>query len=397
MAKELGVRPLIICPRSIITPWIKTAEGLDVYPIDVLNIERLKTGKTPYLKRVGKNKWVWTLARDSLLIYDEVQSASGYNSQNGKILGLCKAYGIRVLMASATVADSPMKLRAIGYLLGLFKWPEHYRWCINHGCYINSRGGMDFIRGPRRLQYIREIHGNIFPEKGCRIRIQDLDTFPENSVFAEAYDLGKRSTAEFDRIFAEMDEEISSPDPSAPGIVLALRARQRTELLKSPVFLELTENWLEEGKSVVVFVNFRETLSVIKTSLEKSGHNVVIIQGGQTGNERDEQLRLFQSNEARVCLAMFQAGGIGVNLQDLNGKFPRASLISPGYNAVQMKQALGRIHRSGGKSKCIQKIIFAAGTVEEEACQTVRRKLDNIDMLNDGDLTVGLIQTKEKD
>ena len=70
----------------------------------------------------------------------------------------------------------------------------------------------------------------------------------------------------------------------------------------------------------------------------------------------------------------------------LTGEFPRHSIISPSYSAINLVQALGRIHRAEGKTPCIQKIVFAAGTIEERCCQRVQAKLDNLDLLNDGDL-----------
>ena len=366
--------------------------GVDV--LDVLNIEKLKTGKTPYLQKVSKSKWVWTVPRGTLLIYDEVQSASGYKSQNGKILGLCKAYGLKVLMMSATVADTPLKFRAIGYLLGLHQWKNHYSWCLNHGCYQSSWGGLEFVQGPQRLQYLKSIHDSIFPAKGNRIRIADLDVFPENSVFAEAYDLDQRSTDEINAIYEEMDADVLNPESDELPIVLALRARQKTELLKVPLIGEIADEFLEENKSVVIFVNFKETLDKLVGHF--MNQPVAIIAGGQSQEFRDENIKMFQEDRARVCVAMIQAGGVGVSLHDTKGDYPRVALLSPAFNANHIKQALGRIHRAGGKTKCIQKIIFAASTVEEKACKAVKRKLENLSMLNDGDLTSGLFDDEEK-
>jgi hypothetical protein len=54
-----------------------------------------------------------------------------------------------------------------------------------------------------------------------------------------------------------------------------------------------------------------------------------------------------------------------------------------------MLQALGRIFRQGGLTKCYQMIIFAAGCIEERACNRVQSRLDNLSCLVDGDLTAG--------
>jgi len=98
----------------------------------------------------------------------------------------------------------------------------------------------------------------------------------------------------------------------------------------------------------------------------------------------------FQEDKTRICLCMIQAGGVGLSLHDLNGKYPRTTLITPTFSARELKQALGRTPRMNGLSKCIQKIVYAAGTVEAKACAAVRGKLDNISALNDGDLQTGI-------
>ena len=66
--------------------------------------------------------------------------------------------------------------------------------------------------------------------------------------------------------------------------------------------------------------------------------------------------------------------------------------VGSGLNDKRKKllQVLGRCPRSGGKTPVVQRIIYAAGTPEEEACRAVRGKLECLASLNDGDLTAGL-------
>jgi hypothetical protein len=63
------------------------------------------------------------------------------------------------------------------------------------------------------------------------------------------------------------------------------------------------------------------------------------------------------------------------------------AIISPHPSAVILKQCLGRVWRTGGKSKSIQRIVFCANTVEEDICEKLKTKLENLDLINDGDLS----------
>jgi len=398
--------PLVVCPKAVKTAWREAAKSLGVPLLDVVNVEKLKAGGTPYLKvtkskqfdkktkkKVTKTTFVWTLPRGTLVMWDEVQNASGYDSQNGKVLALTRAYGLPTLLMSATAAESPLKMRALGYLLKLHKYQDHYSWCLKHGCGRDRWGGLEFVKSQTvAKRHMMSLHESIFPDKGVRVRIEELDSFPENAIFADAYDMDEHTDA-INRVYEELEHKFHDPDNEEAPLTMLLRARQNAELFKTPLMVDMTEDLLEEGKSVVIFINFRDTLEALETKLMQ--HHPTSIFGGQdTGDStanRDEAMRKFQADETRVIICMIQAGGVGVNLHDTHGNYPRASLISPNYSAREMKQALGRIHRSKGKTKCIQHLIFAAGTVEEEACNSVRKKLNNIATLNDGDLAEGLI------
>jgi superfamily II DNA or RNA helicase len=394
VAQILGLPPLIVSPKSVITSWRNAAAALGVEPIAVVNVEKLKAGRQPYLKRSGKT-FVWNLPRGSLVIWDECQNASGYKSQNGKVLAYTKAYGLKTLCLSATCADSPLKMRALGYLLGLHAFKDHYDWCLRHGCYKNPWGALEYVKSESISEiHMRAIHHAIFPKKGNRIRIQELDVFPENAIFADAYDLDSYTDA-VNEIYARMGAELQDPEMASNPLTVMLRAGQAAELCKVPLLVDLATESLDEEKSVVVFVNFRDTLVQLTEALAR--HSPRTIYGGQAGDERDAAIAAFQADSSRVMVAMIQAGGVGVSLHDLNGKHPRVSLISPTFNAVQLKQALGRIHRAGGRTKCVQRLVFAAGTVEEKACKAVRKKLNNIARLNDGDLSCGFMPETETD
>ena len=80
-----------------------------------------------------------------------------------------------------------------------------------------------------------------------------------------------------------------------------------------------------------------------------------------------------------------QAGGVGISLHDLYG-VPRMSIISPSWASIDVKQALGRIHRSGALSPSIQRIVYVAKTYEEEICKLIKTKFAVMDAINDGDL-----------
>jgi hypothetical protein len=397
--KALGHTPLIICPKAGIPQWKRVAGEMGADVLDVLNPEKLKTGKYPYVKRgTKKNEWMWSSVVKSV-VFDECHRFSGIKTENAWLLAHAKRYGIICYCASATAAESPLKMRALGFLLGLHAWNNFWEWAKANGCYENPWGGLEFARTfSERSRVLTALHNQIFPEHGVRMRIRDIPEFPDNEVCAEAYELSDRATKETEKAYEEAEDEIQSDQKTNPLVIL-LRARQKAELCKVDLLADMAEDLLDEdNKSVVIFTAFRETQRMLTAALSNRlvGDTVSQIHGDQNPEERERSIQAFQLGSRRVILVMIQAGGVSISLHDTVGDRPRVALICPTYSAVEMKQALGRVHRANGKSKSMQRIIFAAGTVEAKACEAVRRKIANLDLLLDGDLSEGIRWQEKK-
>jgi superfamily II DNA or RNA helicase len=403
--RELGLSPLVLAPKSVLPSWARAATHFGLTLTGIINYEKIKTGNTVWGKWVKidtgrKNSKGETIFDEKFifapsvtsLVFDEVHRCKGTDTANAYLLRAAKAQEIPTIALSATLAHNPLEMRAIGNLLGLCTWGGFWQWAIRNGCSKNPWGGMDF-NGSRLV--LEDLHKQIFPAHGARVRIADLgDAFPETQIAAEAYNLNG-AASEIDRIDAEMHREIEelfrcvSTDKAsarAAALVAMLRARQRAELVKVPLFVELAQDAIESGQSVAVFVCFAETLNAIAARLESAGVKCAQIRGGQSAEDRESGIAAFQADKIRCILAMIQAGGVGVSLHDLNGNFPRASFISPTWSAVELRQTLGRVHRAGGLSKSTQRIVFVADSVEEQVRRTVESKLSRLDTLNDGDL-----------
>ena len=381
VAKSLARHVLVVCPKVSIPPWKKILSGFGVDIIDVINYEKLRTGNTAHGHWVAKRNFEWSLPDDTLVIFDEVHRCKGKDSQNAKMLRDAK--GIPMLLLSATLAENPMELRAVAHVTGISEWHGFWSWLLRHGC-KKGRFGLEFDK--HRKDVLPRLHSELFVKRGSRIRIADLgDQFPETQITAEALDFGD----EIDKIYTEMDAELakldadSANDKPAQALTIALRARQEVELCKVPGIISLAQDFLDDGKSVVIFTNYRATLDALCSKLKTE----CAIHGGQSAEARQQWIDRFQANQEQLIIVNIVAGGVSLSLHDIHNTNPRVALVCPTYSATDLRQALGRVHRSGG-SKSLQRILFAAGTIEEKICARVSAKLERLDLLNDGDLDV---------
>lgn len=445
MERERQKRFLVICPKAITVDWKRAASFMDAPLVDAFGWEWIKTGKTPYgcwemsePKRGGKRKRVkfhWTLPDGVELIFDEAHRASGNGTQNSHIVEEAAKMGVRIHALSATLANDPTKLKAIGFTLGLHDGSKDgfEEFMRTYGCQlvkmpIPSKGQKRAAMqddddegngyGQRSIQVwkfrgtqrdLQSLHSNIFPHKGVRVKPEDLgDAFPETQIDAKAYELDE--AADIRRAYEEMQEKINEieasdeyegNEKSANILAEMMRARKRVEFLKINLVVSLTRDAMEEDMSVFIAVNFRETLFGRVNAIGQVEPGLVdllkiksLIVGGQKDIDRRNMIDDFQADKNRICAGIIQACREGLNLHDLHGKHPRQSLIMPSQSAIDTKQVLGRIHRAGGVTRSIQRILFAANTIEEAVCKNLATKLDQLDLLMDGDLSEGIFPGK---
>jgi superfamily II DNA or RNA helicase len=233
-----------------------------------------------------------------------------------------------------------------------------------------------------------KVHKQIFPERGVRVRVGDIPGFPETHISAELVDYGDEGKIErrfqaMKKEFAALEERTKDWNPE-DGMLEKLIERQKLDLLRVPLLVERAHDAVAEGRSMVIFVPYRATVQAICERL-KVPHSR--IWGGQPPLERQAQIDAFQFDRTRVCVTVSQASGENIDLHDIHGKYPRVTDIVPPYEAWLLRQIVGRVRRAGGKSRSLQRILFGAGTYEEEIYERCMAKSMNLDTLNDGDLT----------
>jgi superfamily II DNA or RNA helicase len=170
--------------------------------------------------------------------------------------------------------------------------------------------------------------------------------------------------------------------PTVNILTKILRMHQCIELLKMTTFVELAKDYMYNNFSVVIFVNFTQSLKLLASMLNTTS----LIYGEQTYDEREKNINQFQSNKTQIIICNIKAGGVGISLHDIYGGHPRVALISPTWSSIDLTQALGRVYRAGGKTKSLQRIIYIANTIEDKIAEKVKDKLTNLNSINNGDL-----------
>ena len=397
--KDLGLPSLIVCPKIAISQWLSTAQRMDVPEnliLGVVNPENLITSKKNKFYRHDEG---WLIGHDtpSLLVWDEVhRSCSGADSKSALALARwCSKKmpeGNKVLAMSATPFETPLKLRALGYLMGFHRFVERdfYDWCRKHACsmvpigrYPRIRQVFAFTTNKARAEEVMRIIRRDMGERFLSIGPDEIPGFPDEVKEVCLVDLAKKDHDALVRAYEEMPPQMQHM--SQDDMVKTLRLRQQAEWCKASVLAEMAANYVEDGYSVFIAISFSDSRRRIEDELTKRGVKYASIYGGQRDSERQAGIDSFQRNETHVMVGMMQACSVALSLHDELHERPRVSLISPSYSASDVIQALGRIRRVGGTT-ATQKIVLAAGSVEEHVAEAVQRKIDCIGTLSDRDL-----------
>ena len=323
-----------------------------------------------------------------LLVWDEThRGASGEKSKSTKALARwCnKAHpDNKALLMSATPADSPMKMRALGYLMGFHRFVDAswYDFLRKNGCFISNRGGrghLEFTKDRTRATAIMKKLRADMGDRFMSVGPGEIPGFPDEVREVELVDLEKKDHDALVEAYAEMPELMRKP--SSDSMVKLLRLRQQAEFCKASVLAEMAMDEVTAGNSVFIAISFTDCRLRIQMELERNGVPFSAVYGGQKESERKVMVDDFQQNRVHVMIGMMQACGVALSLHDEKHERPRVSLISPSFSASD----LGRIRRVGG-TPVVQKFVLVANSVEEQVAKTIRAKLNALSSLTDTDL-----------
>lgn len=391
VCRNMKMTPAVICRKAGISTWKKVLRSFGLNPLFIVNWEFAKSEKMIYTQKYrgvvsGKYAFKWLLpGKHILLIFDEAHMGNSDTSQNYALwTGAMDYYTLSI---SATFADKPRKLQGLFQILKIFKPHEFRQYLIRRSHFVNKYNEVEGLNDSMEMKDFNKI---LYPRYGYRLSYNDPDVkkfFPRGVFRTVTLNIGNEQERRQNDLYQKLllrIEEYKRAGKSAQAMTANLRYRQATELLKVPVLIDTVKNYVYQNRSVLVFVNFKETLFALSKALRTRS----LIYGGQEsdGIFREEVISRFQKDREAVILLMAAAGGQSISLHDLNGKRPRISIITPTYNPIDLKQILGRTYRSGARTVPVMQLVYAANTIEEQVAENVSRKLANISALNDGDL-----------
>lgn len=381
LCKQLNKRPLIICPKSVIPVWNDVIEYFKIKYISVINYEFIRNGKLKcinnvnddkytYIRKIDNKKYKWNLPKDVIIILDEAHRCKNINTINGKLMLSLKNNEIKKnkkILLSGTIADTIKNFAPFGYLLNLYKDLKFSKAWIKDILRQSENTGMKWI------------YKKIYPIKGSRMIIQEIPNFPKSQIISQTY-----TCKDYNKIDI-YTKQIKKENKNINGLIVTNKLLQKIELIKVPIFVELTKDLLNSNFSVIIFLNYLKTIDIIKKKFEFGK----VLKGDTDFDTRYKITKDFQQDKIRLLIVSKKIQE-GISFHDTNGVYPRGTLISPDYSSQDLIQTLGRVKRVGSKSRSLQKIIFVKNSFEESIAKRLDKKIKFNENINGNDFKINI-------
>lgn len=139
---------------------------------------------------------------------------------------------------------------------------------------------------------------------------------------------------------------------------------------------------------VIVYLNYRAPLEQLAAAL--TPYAPLILHGEVSAADRKTAVSFFQrpSDEARLLLAHPAVGGVGVNLDDVDGGYPRTQYACSSFFFINICQLMGRVARTSTRSDSESYLVFSKAVPEElRMLDNLSRKAKTSHEYRSGDIT----------
>lgn len=413
IAREMQVVPFVVGPKSARGAWEQASDVMGV-PVEFVNYEKArgmpervevfnKKENRVEERLVAETDWLierpwgtgsfleWKTPYE-FMVFEEVHRCGGMTSLNSKMLIAARRKCGKILALSATAADDPRQLKALGFALGLHELNgrrfNFISFLLRHGCRPGLFGGYEFTSNPiEQKKVFAKLHQQLFPFRAARMRKSEIPGFPKTQIEVRLLHDESGKARELAGKVRELYEYRRAQGLSAEGMEEFIRMRQRLEALKIPELVGLTTDYARSSK-VAIFVNYTDTLNLLRSELKPVFGEVGFVDGTQVGtrgeSERRRFLHEFQRGPRRIIVVNNQAGGEAISLHDPTGQTEVTTLLTPLLSARQLKQIVGRANRDGGGFS-LQLMCYFADSDEARIAKHLVQRGINLDTLNDSD------------
>ena len=379
-ALETGSKKiLIVCPASLKINWQREIENYSDRPVFIcegkkfstehdfviINYDILKNFHDPKSKELT----LLEQCNFDLVILDEAHMISNAQAQRTKIINSFVKKINRVWLLTGT----PMTSRPMNYynLLSIIESPVAQNWMAYAIRYCQ---GYQFKAGNRKVwnvsgaSNLEELRDRTSKQILRRLKEEVLDL--PDKIITPVY--LRLQSKEYENLMGEYyDWYDKNPDESSSLTVQfskLMKVRKVIANEKTRQTIEFAENILEQGKKIIIFTNFTDSLQTI---YQHFGKQAVYLDGSCSNATRQQAVDKFQNDEKiKVFVGNLKAAGVGLTLTAAEVVIMNDLSFVP----AEHSQAEDRAYRYGQKSNVLVYYPIFDNTIEGAIYDILNKK-----------------------
>ena len=391
-ALECNVKKiLIVCPASLKINWQREIENYtdrSVYIAEgkkfstehdfvIINYDILKN----FYDIKDKDNSLIIQGNFDLIILDEAHYVSNGTSIRSKLVNSFTKNCKRVWLLTGT----PMTNRPMNYfnLLSIIDSPVSQNWMAYA---IRYCGGYQFTAGKRKIWNVagatnlEELRDRTSRQVLRRLKTEVLD-LPEKIITPVYLKLKSKL---YEGLMGEYYEWYNKNPNESSSLTVQfsklMKVRQVIAEEKINDTIELAENIIEQGKKVIIFTNFTDTLNKIA---DHFGKQAVRLDGSTSKPQRQHAVDQFQENDKiNVFVGNLKAAGVGITLTAAEAVIMNDLSFVPG----DLAQGEDRAYRYGQNNSVSIYYPLFINSIESVIYDMVNDKKKNINTVMGDDL-----------
>jgi SWI/SNF-related matrix-associated actin-dependent regulator 1 of chromatin subfamily A len=381
-ALETGAKKiLIVCPASLKINWQREIENYSDRPVFIAESKKFSTESDfvivnyDILKNFHdsdpkkKDESLLLQSNFDLVILDEAHMISNVQAQRTKIINSFVKKVDKVWLLTGT----PMTSRPMNYynLLNIIESPVAQNW---KAYAIRYCQGFQFTAGKRKVwnvtgaSNLEELRDRTSKQILRRLKEDVLDL--PDKIITPVY--LRLKSKEYEDLMGEyFDWYDKNPDESSSLTVQfskLMKVRKVIANEKTKQTIEFAENIIDQGKKVIIFTNFTDTLQTI---YQHFGKQAVYLDGSCSNAVRQQAVDQFQNEDKiKVFVGNLKAAGVGLTLTSAEAVIMNDLSFVPAEHA----QAEDRAYRYGQKSNVLVYYPLFENTIEGAIYDILNKK-----------------------
>jgi SWI/SNF-related matrix-associated actin-dependent regulator 1 of chromatin subfamily A len=321
-ALETGAKKiLIICPASLKINWQREIENYTDRSVSIIEGKKWEDSDFVIMNydiiknfhdEKDKNNSIILKSGFELVVVDEAHYIQNKQAQRTKLINdITKKLGKLWLLTG-----TPMTSRPINYfnLLDLVDSPVAANWM---GYVRRYCEGYQFKVGKKRIwnvtgaSNLEELRDRTKTHVLRRLK-QDILDLPEKIITPVYLRLKSQNYEELMGEYYDWFDKQEESNSLTLQFSKLMKVRQEIASSKVKNTCELAENIIEQGKKVIIFTNFTDSLNQIA---EHFGKQAVKLDGSMGKPERQYSVDKFQEDDnVKVFVGNIKAAGVGITL-----------------------------------------------------------------------------------